>query len=289
MSTQYLNPTMLFPSFQIYTHWFQQIPPILRSRELSLKAVQDCGWNLSLVPEHIRCERICVEAIMRNVDGTTWRYVPQHLQGKIALAFVKNRRLPLVYIPMHLRSEEICLEAVKFDGIDLKYVPSHMQTEAMCIEAVKRTPNSFRYVNDEIISEDFCLKCVQIRGWLLKYVPEHLKTREICITAMKDVFDSSRTLRYVPEHLRELILALKNNDWKELHVDVEEENPDFTCCVCLTNTKCVLFEKCNHTPVCFSCSTKIGKKCPLCRAVSVNTHLVKPVSVSTHLVKPKHG
>jgi len=53
--------------------------------------------------------------------------------------------------------------------------------------------------------------------------------------------------------------------------DRETEVEDLKCIVCTVNKKCVIFEKCRHLKVCFSCSTQLNGKCPWCRQENQKT------------------
>lgn len=64
------------------------------------------------------------------------------------------------------------------------------------------------------------------------------------------------------------------NQTKLDHKDEETKNEELSCCVCLSNRKCVLFDTCSHIPVCFSCSKNLKGKCPLCRLENQKTRLV---------------
>jgi hypothetical protein len=59
--------------------------------------------------------------------------------------------------------------------------------------------------------------------------------------------------------------------------DVVASNELETCCICLTNKKCINFTDCHHTNTCYSCALVIvkseNKNCPLCRNVITNTPL----------------
>ena len=115
------------------------------------------------------------------------------------------------------------------------------------------------------------LEAVKQFGRVLEYVPKPLRDKEICIEAMKKY---NYAFEHVPVHLKGIIKALKTNEWKEPHLDVEEKNPEFQCCVCFVNKKCVMFEKCKHNDFCFSCSKKLRRKCPLCRMENQDTSVV---------------
>ena len=51
----------------------------------------------------------------------------------------------------------------------------------------------------------------------------------------------------------------------------QEPIESLECCVCLSDTKNILLQPCNHLCVCESCKPNVGDECPICRTIIQST------------------
>lgn len=52
--------------------------------------------------------------------------------------------------------------------------------------------------------------------------------------------------------------------------DIDNIPEQFICCICLNNTKKILFNPCNHLITCDGCAEKVNNICPKCRSTITN-------------------
>lgn len=178
------------------------------------------------------------------------------------LISVKRRSRNFFQVPDEYKDDRLCMMAAR-RGIWLQHIPLHLRTERICLETVKRC------------------------GFCIPDVPEHLQYERMCVEAVKQ---NERVFEFLPQHMKPQIALMLNIPYNQVennqvenkvdipnilnHADEETKDEKSVCCVCMTNKKCVLFENCNHMSVCFSCSTKLNGKCPLCRVENQKTRVV---------------
>lgn len=115
------------------------------------------------------------------------------------------------------------------------------------IKQVERMKKENRIINDKLKE-----------AGRLDFLFETEKLREMNITQLTSIL---KTL-YCTSTSIQNILA---NKTKEEHKIAISKN---RCCICLTNQKNCLFEKCSHISTCMECSKKLIR-CPICRVIGL--------------------
>ena len=89
------------------------------------------------VPDELRTEEICLEAVKQN--GMVLQFLHIKLKTvEVCLEAVKSSGRALEYVSESLKTAEVCLEAVKSRGLVLKDVPERLKTAEMCFHAVRK-------------------------------------------------------------------------------------------------------------------------------------------------------
>lgn len=73
-------------------------------------------------------------------------------------------------------------------------------------------------------------------------------------------------------YLNKFALFVKDiNNPKPIKAEQQEPIEALECCVCLSDTKNILLQPCNHLCVCESCKPNVGEECPICRTIIQST------------------
>ncbi|MDR2583586.1 MAG: DUF4116 domain-containing protein [Fibromonadaceae bacterium] len=186
----------------------------LKTVEQALKLVVQYGIMLKYVPEELKTEEVCLEAVRNskgyNSVGITDNaivFVPEALRtAQLCFEAVKNNGEALEYVPEKLRTAELCLEAVMNNGKALKYVPEEFKTAKLYLEAVKSNGRALEDVPEKLRTAELFFEAVKNFGGAIKYVPKEFRTAEMCLEATKNFGDA---IRYVPEEFRTAEVCLE--------------------------------------------------------------------------------
>jgi hypothetical protein len=109
----------------------QYIPDALKTEEICLEALRSQGdvrykycYDLSptaleYVPDALKTEKICIEAMKHSLSSSYSRY------GQTV-----SRTHPLELVPEKLKTEAVCLAAAQKDAGALEFVPKALKTKA---------------------------------------------------------------------------------------------------------------------------------------------------------------
>jgi hypothetical protein len=77
--------------------------------------VKHNGWSLEFVPEELKTEELCLEAVRQ----------------KNVRVF---ERSSLEFVPEELKTVELCIEAVRYNGWAVHFVPDELQDDVISLE-----------------------------------------------------------------------------------------------------------------------------------------------------------
>ena len=106
------------------------------TEDLCRKAVQGDWHVLSLVPEKLRTEAVCLGAFAEGWIHLDSLRLPCCTEA-MAYAAVWDDGRNLAHVPVELVTPELCLDAVQENGCVLELVPEALRTPAVCLEAIR--------------------------------------------------------------------------------------------------------------------------------------------------------
>mgnify|MGYP000436133917 CR=1 FL=1 len=158
---------------------------MITESEILKKIKSGYYYSLKEVPEELRTEKVCVNALQRNFEDSI-RYVPSEI---LTDAFLSKR----------IRSTKKAMEIVGYkSNAFLKYIPDSLKNSDVCLTSIAANPNNFKYLPDSFINEEFLMEMLLINGELLKFVPQEMRTREVCQKAFNQ---NKSAFQYFPEAL----------------------------------------------------------------------------------------
>ena len=197
----------------VTAYGLKYVPEELKTSELCLEAVSQCGDELQFVPDKLKTMDLCLAAVQEN--AWAHEYVPDALKTQEfwLAAFQNNVRRFWPLLPDELKTPELCCIAVHDDAKALELVPEPLKTMGLCLAAVTKSGRMLQYVPEPLITAEICLAAVNNDAWAFQFVPEAFKTQELCLVAVTQRH-SGGMLEYVPDKLKtsDLCLAAVKND-----------------------------------------------------------------------------
>lgn len=147
---------------------------------LMLRAVQENGECLILVPLRFRTYELCLAAVQ--APGIEMMlYVPdEHKTYELCLAAVKNDPFALRDVPLEHRTLELCTASLQSQGgSSLQHVPIHFRTYDFCVEAVKQHSSALQYVPEEFVGDQFFVNAEQQRCFAVQCILDDLDNQEL--------------------------------------------------------------------------------------------------------------
>ena len=121
------------------------------------------SWVLT-IPEHLKTEKMCNEAVRINL-------------------------LSLEYVPDHFKVQEMCNEVVRNKLCMLLLVPDHFWTQEMCNEIMRTMPGVFHRIHDRFKTQEMCDKAVKDDSSSLQFIPDWFASTEWVDMWCDDYYD----------------------------------------------------------------------------------------------------
>ena len=121
------------------------------------------SWVLT-IPEHLKTEKMCNEAVRINL-------------------------LSLEYVPDHFKVQEMCNEVVRNKLCMLLLVPDHFWTQEMCNEIMRTMPGVFHRIHDHFKTQEMCDKAVKDDSSSLQFIPDWFASTEWVDMWCDDYYD----------------------------------------------------------------------------------------------------
>ncbi len=233
---------------------FESIPDEALDERVALFGVKADPACLLLLPERVKTEEVCREAISR--EGVLIHAVPLALQTeKMCREAVLSNVKALQFIPTEQHTSELYRQALEANALSLLYFKPELLTHEMCERALEITPDikilrCIPYADLHEKALDRCEGYMQAKYFLesmnpeymttklagmiftkepeLFYnIPERFKDRELCETAVR--YDGSY-LRMVPEALKtpELCrVAIRRSPYAIQYLPDKMKTPEF--------------------------------------------------------------
>ena len=91
----------------------------------------------------------------------------------------------------------------------------------------------------------------------------------------KILYKYNTYIKNINETLKNTIEQIKyyKDKYEQMEEEIEKIKDKYSCSVCFTNTRNIIFEPCNHFVCCKDCGIKLNK-CPICRSDIISLLLV---------------
>lgn len=195
--------------------YFQQLPNERKTNQVCMAGVQASGYNLEFVPEGMKTEEMCRQALKASPDlGFEHAEILAHVPyPAVCLEAMKefSDHVDCVDLIRNLRkeviNEDIAMFAVTQDGNCLAAIPLHLQNDALACQATITSGNSVlasRNIREDIKTEN-AYKCglneELFQSFL--FIPKEKRTPDHCLTAWKWFPEQiAKRPEEIPDHVR---------------------------------------------------------------------------------------
>ena len=136
---------------------FRSIPCCMKTYELCILAVLNCGRTIRHVPNNMMNYKLCMIAVAQ--DGFAYVYIPDKFRtAEISQTAVAKKGKALQFIPDNLKTYNLCMVAIINDARALPYVPNDMKDYRLCMMAVSKNKYMMRHVPSNLY--EICMMAI---------------------------------------------------------------------------------------------------------------------------------
>ena len=203
------------------------IAPTVLDDQIALYCVQNDPSCLMLLPEDLKTDRICYEAVQR--DGILLHNVPSRMRSAdMCEAAVLNNVHALQYVPDNLHTRELYRKALEVDPFAIRHFKSALLTREDCevayinttswkilrfipfpdllerilderCQSYSATQSFLNHVNPDVLTPRLAEKIFIKEPELFSVLPLRLRDVSLCEAAVKV---NGNNLKYVPEKFK---------------------------------------------------------------------------------------
>jgi len=157
---------------------------------------------LSIIPESVRTEKVCLEAFKNSECCASLQYVDvKNRTPELCREAVKQSGWELKYVEK--QTEKMCIEAIESHAYVIEYVKN--QTVNLCKIAIRKVPESIKYIRDQ--TDELCKLAISLDCGSFQYIRDI--TYEHTILAIKKVLKRLENGQYIFAHNWQIYRAIK--------------------------------------------------------------------------------